>query len=49
MPDPIRKSDMMVLYLVCPDLKSLPAMKEPFYLAYSTIALWKVFYGDPLR
>ena len=39
----------MVLNLVWPLLKSLPAMKEPFSFAYSTIPLWNVFYGDPFR
>jgi len=40
---------MTVLKRVCPDLKSEPAMSPSFFLAYSTMAGWKVFYGDPLR
>jgi hypothetical protein len=40
---------MTVLNLVYPDLKSLPARRPPYYLAYSTTPGWKVFYGDPLR
>ena len=30
-PDPIIKSDMTVLNLVCPDLKSFPASKAPCF------------------
>jgi len=38
MPEPSKKSLIMVLNLVYPLLKSLPAMSPPFYLAYSIIA-----------
>jgi hypothetical protein len=37
-PAPIKKSLIIVLNLVYPDLKSLPAKRAPFYFANSTTA-----------
>lgn len=48
-PAPIKKSLMIVLNLVCPDLKSFPAISAPSSVASLIMAGWKVFYGDPFK
>lgn len=48
MPAPTRKSTRTLFILVCPDLKSSPAMTLPRCTARSTRPGTKVFCGEPL-
>ncbi|MFO0131954.1 MAG: hypothetical protein ACK52J_05790 [bacterium] len=43
MPQPVKKSPIIVLNLVYPDLKSAPATHAPYFSAKLTIAGCKVF------